>query len=317
MKNSKKVKSVVMLLLIMTFTFLTVVPAFADADAFESQDGKWLIEHSWSETGEMREGVAIFGYLGDETDVVIPETFRLYWESGDETEYPVEMVDDLSGQGEYSESASKIEKLTIPSTVTKINFETAFLECANLKEIVILRGNNNYASEDGVLFNNDKTELCYFPNAKSVETYTVPDGVKSIGVSKNEYVDCSFTFSDKNFKNIVIPESVTTIAPGVFDDCENVTIYAASGSYAEAFAKENKIAFVADELPEVPTKPEVPTEKPEVPSETPDKEDGKNPAIPNTTGESAKLITFAVASLVVISGTCGVAVVSKKKRTTK
>jgi hypothetical protein len=46
--------------------------------------------------------------------------------------------------------------------------------------------------------------------------------------------------------DITIPASVTTIAWFAFDGCTNMTIHAPAGSYAETYAKENNIPFVAE-----------------------------------------------------------------------
>ena len=46
--------------------------------------------------------------------------------------------------------------------------------------------------------------------------------------------------------DITIPASVTTIAWFAFDGCTNMTIHAPAGSYAESYAKENNIPFVAE-----------------------------------------------------------------------
>ena len=46
--------------------------------------------------------------------------------------------------------------------------------------------------------------------------------------------------------DITIPASVTTIAWFAFDGCTNMTIHAPAGSYAEQYAKENNIPFVAE-----------------------------------------------------------------------
>ena len=46
--------------------------------------------------------------------------------------------------------------------------------------------------------------------------------------------------------DISIPASVTTIAWFAFDGCTNMTIHAPAGSYAETYAKEHNIPFVAE-----------------------------------------------------------------------
>ena len=66
----------------------------------------------------------------------------------------------------------------------------------------------------------------------------VPDGVKSIGV--NAFSRC------KRLTSVTIPDSVKSIDFGVFKGCPNLTIHAPAGSYAEQYAKEHDIPFVAE-----------------------------------------------------------------------
>jgi hypothetical protein len=46
--------------------------------------------------------------------------------------------------------------------------------------------------------------------------------------------------------NVSIPGSVTYIGALAFNECPNLTIHAPAGSYAETYAKENNIPFVAE-----------------------------------------------------------------------
>ena len=48
-----------------------------------------------------------------------------------------------------------------------------------------------------------------------------------------------------NLTKITIPESVTSIESFAFEDCNNVTIYGYTGSYAETYAKKKDIPFVS------------------------------------------------------------------------
>jgi len=43
--------------------------------------------------------------------------------------------------------------------------------------------------------------------------------------------------------NVIIPESVTRIGDEAFGNCERLTIYGATGSYAKLYAKERKYPF--------------------------------------------------------------------------
>lgn len=77
-----------------------------------------------------------------------------------------------------------------------------------------------------------------FRGCKNLTSITIPDGVTSIGYSA--FDGC------ENLTSITIPDSVTSIGNWAFDGCENLTIHAPAGSYAEQYAKENNIPFVAE-----------------------------------------------------------------------
>ena len=66
----------------------------------------------------------------------------------------------------------------------------------------------------------------------------IQEGVHKIG----DYV----LFGCVYLTDIVIPASVTEIGTGAFRDCRKLTIHAHAGSYAEQYAKENNIPFVAE-----------------------------------------------------------------------
>ena len=55
-----------------------------------------------------------------------------------------------------------------------------------------------------------------------------------------------FAFSGcTSLNKAVIPKAVKNIAPNAFAKCDNLTIYGYSNSYAETYAEENGINFVA------------------------------------------------------------------------
>ncbi len=125
--------------------------------------------------------------------------------------------------------------VTIPNSVISIGI-SAFLYCDSLTEINIDSGNKQYTSQDGVLFNYDKTELIQYPKGKKQTTYTVPNSVKIIG-------DGAFYHCD-NLESIVIPNSVINMGEDVFESYYwEITIKCYKGSYAEQYAKENNIDY--------------------------------------------------------------------------
>ena len=66
----------------------------------------------------------------------------------------------------------------------------------------------------------------------------IPAGVTSIG-------DKTF-WNCRDLTSAVIPGSVTHIGKYAFRNCRFLTIHAPAGSYAERYAKENNIPFVAE-----------------------------------------------------------------------
>ena len=71
---------------------------------------------------------------------------------------------------------------------------------------------------------------------RQICSVTIPNGITSIGLWA---FNCCV-----NLKKVVISASVTTIITA-FSDCPNIVIHAPAGSYAEQYAKEHNIPFVA------------------------------------------------------------------------
>ena len=77
-----------------------------------------------------------------------------------------------------------------------------------------------------------------FRTCAKYRSIVVSDGVKKICPSA--FYNC------KNLEQVTIPSSVTMIDKSSFVDCPNLSIHAPAGSYAEQYAKENNIPFVAE-----------------------------------------------------------------------
>ncbi len=100
-----------------------------------------------------------------------------------------------------------LETITIPASVTSIG-ERAFYECEYLYEINVEEDNQYYSSEDGVLFNKDKTSLICYPQYKWEESYLIPESVVSI--ENYAFYYCQF------LNEITIGNSVTHIGTDAF-----------------------------------------------------------------------------------------------------
>lgn len=114
--------------------------------------------------------------------------------------------------------------ISIPGLVEEIQ-DTAFWGCSGIKEFLVEEGNAHFSSEDGVLFNIDKTQLVRYPQNSSRSVYKIPDSVTCIRT-------CAFQ-GCKNLTSIIIPDSVTFIGDSAFCECENLTSITISNSVTD------------------------------------------------------------------------------------
>ena len=106
---------------------------------------------------------------------------------------------------------SSLKQVTIPASVTDISYNRVFGQCTALTQIDVESGNTAYCSEDGILFNKDKTTLICYPAGKPQLEYTIPSSVTVIG--KNAFACCDA------LTQLTIPSSVTSIGEWAFDGC--------------------------------------------------------------------------------------------------
>lgn len=107
-----------------------------------------------------------------------------------------------------------LTSITIPNSVKSIG-DNVFDYCSALTNIYVDVNNENYCSEDGVLYNKIKTKIIRFPQGKSNTFFLIPDSVTSIG-------NCAF-YRCSNLTSITIPNSVTNIDDYAFSDCSSLT----------------------------------------------------------------------------------------------
>lgn len=106
-------------------------------------------------------------------------------------------------------------QINIPATLTNIDNNNFGTSPTNLACIQVDSANTAYCSEDGILFNKDKTILIKYPKKKPETTYNIPESVTTI--AKNAFESC-FTLTEIN-----IPESVNTIGEYAFESCNSLT----------------------------------------------------------------------------------------------
>lgn len=130
----------------------------------------------------------IWNYAGSDEDVIIPSVIDGYTVTS--IGYPA-----------FS-SSETVKNILIPSTITSINKES-FVNCMLLENIEVETGNLYYASQDGVLFNKDKTNLIQYPSGRYEVLYEIPDGITTI----SEY---AFSYST-GLKAVKLSDSVQYI----------------------------------------------------------------------------------------------------------
>ena len=109
-------------------------------------------------------------------------------------------------------ACDSLTEIEIPESVTSIDI-TAFSGCDSLTDINVSEGNMDYASEDGVLYDKEKTTVLYCPEGKK-DSFIIPAGVTSIGI--NSFSQCD------SLTEIEIPESVTSIGDQAFFGCDSL-----------------------------------------------------------------------------------------------
>ena len=154
-----------------------------------------------------------------------------------------------------------LTSITIPNSVTSIDYD-AFYRCTNLTSITVDIENKSYSSENGILFNKDKTEIIRYSPGKNDSSYTIPNSVTNIG--SYAFSDCynltsvtipnsvtsigGYAFSGcDNLTSITIPNSVTSIGIYAFRNCDNLTIYCKSNSTALEYAVDKEITYQTDD----------------------------------------------------------------------
>lgn len=85
----------------------------------------------------------------------------------------------LTQIGQSAFEGTALSSFTVRSNLTHIG-QYAFLNCKELTDLTQDGVNPNYAVENGVLYNADKTELLVYPAGKKTLSFTVPDSVTEI-----------------------------------------------------------------------------------------------------------------------------------------
>lgn len=140
------------------------------------------------------------------------------------------------GSQSFSECGISGE-VNIPSSVTSI--KNSFFNAEYITKINVDSHNVNYSSQDGILYNKDKTELIIAPHKLTINNLTLPDSLKVIDgmafdscqnitgtLTLNDNLE---TIKDRAFYccsgisgTVVMPESVKKVERGIFESCVEI-----------------------------------------------------------------------------------------------
>lgn len=151
----------------------------------------------------------IHEYVGEETDVVIPDTLL---------GAKVLTIDDYAF---FENTEIKSVSFENASQLSSIGTD-AFYGCTSLKSVVIP---------------GSVTSLGFgvFQNCAGLEKVKIENGLTTI--PSQAFLGCS------SLVDVEVPDSVTDITSNAFDYCPDVVIYCNEGSYAESYARENNNSF--------------------------------------------------------------------------
>lgn len=118
----------------------------------------------------------------------------------------------LKSVGSYAFwNSLSLSNIYIPASLTDLSAK-AFTE-GGMSAYEVSPDNPVYSSEDGIMFNKDKTELLHFPAKKQVESYSIPEKVEKIG---------EFAFESNQLNEVIFHDKLLSIDDYAFFLCENL-----------------------------------------------------------------------------------------------
>ena len=150
------------------------------------------------------------------------KTLTHYWGWGDEE--AVFVPDGITTIYRDIFAGKYIEKVILPAGLSTIK-AGAFGWCRNLEEI--------YIPESVTVIEQSVFRDCY-----KLKSISLPP--QQTTISGSLFYGCGA------LEAVKIPDSVTNIEKDAFEGCKNLTIYGSVGSYAERYAKDNNIPFIAE-----------------------------------------------------------------------
>jgi hypothetical protein len=211
--------------------FLLSLFCFFASGTLDAQSGTIGTTLEWN---IINEELVITG-IGELPDFVFGESENIPWYVFRDDIKTIRINDGVTYIGQYSfYNLTNAVSVIIPGTVIKICIN-AFLECSlpsisipvsvrnidnlfvqnchAMTDILVDPGNPYFSSEDGVLYNKNKTILHTCPAGKQ-GSHSIPKSVTAIN---------GYAYYHSMLSSVTIPASVITIQDQAFRDCPNLT----------------------------------------------------------------------------------------------
>ena len=189
-----------------------------------------------------------FRFLRIPTGMHLPKTLKVIGKHAFAESNITELVipDEVNALPALFLGCNSLKRVVLPAKLEKLNPWTFPPHTSSaysrydgaawaLEEIDICDDNPHFAAYDGVLIDREKGTILHFPAKKT--TFTVPACVEKIG---------SDVFAFTDIKDLKLHAEVLSISEVAFVGCVGLTLHAPAGSYAESYAKEHNIPFVAE-----------------------------------------------------------------------
>ena len=173
--------------------------------------------------GYYNERCYLLGYVGNNTEIALPETIE-------DNGYNI------------SENAffncESITSINIPASVDVIGYNSGFIGCSSLTSIVVSDDSENYRSINGVLFSKDSTTLLVYPAGKTNESYDIPETVTGIA---------TFSFNGCRYlQTIYLPDSMGLLYSSMpFMGCTSL-LSIVVGNSNESMESHNGVLYSKD-----------------------------------------------------------------------
>lgn len=106
-----------------------------------------------------------------------------------------------------------LTNVNVPSSVESIEGFN-FFECASLENISVDENNKFYSSDNGILYDKNKTELISYPTGSNLKSVVIPDTVTSLGLSGFK--------GSKNLERIKLSKNIEEIDGSTFENCKKL-----------------------------------------------------------------------------------------------